>query len=325
MSRRDQVKNSKVKNIVNKAHDIAVSTNKRDQYVGKICLDNLKIVFDEKTPDETVVLNETSYEFNKNKIYFIIGNSGSGKTTLLTHFNGLLKSKDGNILIDRLSILGKKKKIKDIKKLRKKVGMVFQFPEYQLFKDTIEKDVMFGPINLGVPKAEAKKRAKYYLELLGLNESFLERSPFNLSGGQKRRVALAGILSIEPEIIIFDEPTAGLDPTGEQDMMKIITNLKQSGKTIFVITHVMDQVLSIGDEVLVIGDKKILAAGKPYNIFTNDELIRDNFLDRPKVIKVIYELIKMDKKYKSLLEVQPRNVSELADAIVDIMDGGKHE
>lgn len=281
----------------------------------KISIENLKIVFDEGTQEQTIVLDTFSKDFAPNKIHFIIGNSGSGKTTLLSHFNGLIKSKYGNIIIDDLKILGNKKKIKNIKNLRKKVGMVFQFPEYQLFKDTIEKDIMFGPVNLGVPKDEAKKRAKHYLTLLGLNDSFLQRSPFNLSGGQKRRVALAGILAIEPDILIFDEPTAGLDPAGEKDMMNIIMNLKKSGKTIFVITHVMDQVLAIGDQVIVIGNKKILASGKPYEIFTNEKLIRDNYLDKPKVIKVINQLIKLDPKFKKLIELKPRNVDELADQI----------
>lgn len=291
----------------------------------KISIKDLKIVFDEGTPEQTIVLDKFSKDFEPNKIHFVIGNSGSGKTTLLSHFNGLIKSKYGDITIGDLKILGNKKKIKNIKDLRKRVGMVFQFPEYQLFKDTIEKDIMFGPTNLGVPKEEARKRAKHYLNLLGLNDSFLQRSPFNLSGGQKRRVALAGILAIEPDVLIFDEPTAGLDPAGEKDMMNIITNLKKSGKTIFVITHVMDQVLAIGDQVMVIGNKKILASGEPYEIFTNEKLIKDNFLDKPKVIKVINQLSKMDKKFEKLIELKPRNVDELADEIYSLMKkkGGK--
>lgn len=291
----------------------------------KISIKDLKIVFDEGTPEQTIVLDKFSKDFEPNKIHFVIGNSGSGKTTLLSHFNGLIKSKYGDITIGDLQILGNKKKIKNIKDLRKRVGMVFQFPEYQLFKDTIEKDIMFGPVNLGVPKDEAKKRARHYLNLLGLNDSFLQRSPFNLSGGQKRRVALAGILAIEPDVLIFDEPTAGLDPAGEKDMMNIILNLKKSGKTIFVITHVMDQVLGIGDQVLVIGNKNILASGEPYEIFTNEKLIRENFLDKPKVIKVINQLSKIDKKFNQLLELKPRNVDELAKEIYLLMKkkGGK--
>ncbi len=289
----------------------------------RIEVKNLKIIFDEGTPEQTIVLDTFSKQFEPNKIHFVIGNSGSGKTTLLTHFNGLLKSRYGDIYIDDLSILGNKRKIKNIKKLRKKVGMVFQFPEYQLFKETIEKDIMFGPVNLGISKEEAKRRTRYYLKLLGLDNSFLQRSPFNLSGGQKRRVALAGILAIEPDILIFDEPTAGLDPAGEQEMMKIILDLKNSGKTIFVITHVMDQVLQIGDDVMVIGNRKILASGTPYEVFTNNELIKENYLDKPKVIKTIEQLIKIDPVYTKLLDEQPRNADELANGIYEIMKGGR--
>ncbi|MDR3163691.1 MAG: ATP-binding cassette domain-containing protein [Mycoplasmataceae bacterium] len=276
---------------------------------------DLKIIFDEKSSNENVVLETFNYQFHKNKIYFIIGNSGSGKTSLVSHFNGLLKSKYGDLTVGSLNILAKKRKIKHFKELRKTVGMVFQFPEYQLFKDTIEKDVIFGPINLGIDKETAKQKAKHYLNLLGLDDTFLQRSPFSLSGGQKRRVALAGILAIEPHILVFDEPTAGLDPAGETEMIKIIQSLKDQGKTIFIITHVMDHVLSIGDEVLVLGNKKLIASGKPYDIFTNHKLISQNSLDIPKVIHTINKLISLDSKYKVLFTKQPRNIYELAQTI----------
>jgi energy-coupling factor transport system ATP-binding protein len=285
---------------------------------------NLKIVYDENTENQTVVLEDFNYRFYKNKIYCIIGNSGSGKTSLISHFNGLLKSKYGDLTIGSLSILAKKRKIKHFKDLRRTVGMVFQFPEYQLFKDTIEKDIIFGPVNLGIDKQIAKQKAKYYLNMLGLNDSFLQRSPFSLSGGQKRRVALAGILAIEPHILVFDEPTAGLDPSGEAEMMKIIQTLKAQGKTIFIITHVMDQVLSLADEVLVLGNKKLVAAGTPYEIFSNHELVNKNSLDVPKVINIINKLSSFDNKYKQLLSLQPKNVDELANAILNI-SGRSHE
>ncbi|MDR2823309.1 MAG: ATP-binding cassette domain-containing protein [Mycoplasmataceae bacterium] len=280
-----------------------------------ITVDHLRIVFDERTSDETLVLDNFSYKFEKNKIYFIIGNSGSGKTTLVSHFNGLIKSKHGDLVIGGLPILGKKRKIKNFKKLRKTVGMVFQFPEYQLFKDTVEKDIIFGPVNLGVKKDEAKLKARTYLKQVGLDESFLQRSPFGLSGGQKRRVAIAGILAIEPDILVFDEPTAGLDPAGEREMLETILDLKNKGKTVFVITHVMDQVLALGDEVVVLGNKKVIASGTPYQIFTNEKLITESELDLPRVIKIIDGLVKRDVKFKSLLDQQPRNVNELAVAI----------
>lgn len=289
-----------------------------------IIVDKLKIIYDEKSPDELLVLDEFSYNFERNKIYFVIGNSGSGKTTLVTHFNGLLKSKHGNLMIGNNPIYGYKKKIKNFKKLRKEVGMVFQFPEYQLFKSTIAKDIMLGPLNLGVRKEEASFRAKKYLNQMGLGDEFLLRSPFGLSGGQKRRVAIAGILAIEPNILIFDEPTAGLDPSGERETLRIIKTLKQQNKTIFVITHQMDQVLEIGDNVIVLDNKKIVASGSPYDIFTNKELLSSTTLDLPKVINIVNELCKKDKRFEKLFEYKPRTVEELANGINKILDGVKH-
>ncbi|MDR3257790.1 MAG: ATP-binding cassette domain-containing protein [Mycoplasmataceae bacterium] len=288
-----------------------------------ITTSGLKIVFDEKTKHPLTVLNDFTYKFEKGKIYFIIGNSGSGKTTLISHFNGLLKSKYGDITVGDLNIFGAKKRIRHFKLLRKTCGMVFQFPEYQLFKDTVEKDIIFGPVNLGEKKDVAKTKALKYLKMVGLDESFLQRSPFDLSGGQKRRVAIAGILAIEPEIIVFDEPTAGLDPAGEKEMMQIITNLNKEGKTIVIITHVMDQVLALGDEVIVLDNKSMVANGAPYEIFTNYELISQTTLDLPRVIKVISALAAKDKRFLKLYDSKPRNVEELSSQIIAITKG-KH-
>jgi energy-coupling factor transport system ATP-binding protein len=290
-----------------------------------ISVNNLKIIFDEKTDEQLLVLENFNYKFKKNKIYFIVGNSGSGKTSLVSHFNGLLKSRYGDLTIGNQIILGKDRKIRHFKTLRKTCGMVFQFPEYQLFKDTIEKDIIFGPVNLGENKAIAKQKAKQYLNMMGLDDSFLQRSPFDLSGGQKRRVAIAGILAIEPEILVFDEPTAGLDPAGEKEMLAIIEKANQSGKTIIIITHVMDQVLALGDEVLVLNNKCLEAAGTPYDVFTNKELLEKTTLDLPKVIAVIQKLVEKDQKFKKLYDLKPRNVEELAQAIQQILKEVKHE
>jgi energy-coupling factor transport system ATP-binding protein len=290
-----------------------------------ITIKDLKIVFNEKTEEKLVVLDDFSYQFKKNKIYFIVGNSGSGKTSLVSHFNGLIKSKYGDLTVGNHTILGKKRKIHNIKSLRKTCGMVFQFPEYQLFKDTIEKDIIFGPVNLGESKVEAKKKAKKYLNMLGLDDSFLTRSPFDLSGGQKRRVAIAGILAIEPDILVFDEPTAGLDPAGEKEMLSIIQQANKAGKTIIIITHVMDQVLAIGDEVLVLNDKHLEAFGAPYDVFTNKALLAKTTLDLPKVIEIIQKLVNKDARFNKLYDVKPRNVEELARAVKSILQGGEHE
>ncbi len=215
----------------------------------------------------------------------------------------------------------KMKKIKEFKKLRKEIGMVFQFPEYQLFKDTIEKDIMFGPVALGMKKDEAKKSAKFFLNKLGMGDEFLPRNPFGLSGGQKRRVAIAGILAIDTNVLIFDEPTAGLDPVGEQEMMDIILDAKANNKSVFVITHTMDHVLQIADEVIVMNDGEIIAHGTPYDIFMNDYILESTSIDTPKVIKTIKNLIQKDASFAKLLDKKPKTVEELASTLIDFLSG----
>lgn len=192
------------------------------------------------------------------------------------------------------------KKIKKIKNLKKTVGVVFQFPEYQLFKDTVLKDVMFGPVTLGVDKQEAKTKAINYLNELGINNSFLDRSPFDMSGGQKRRVAIAGILAFDPNVLVFDEPTAGLDPFGEQEILKIIQKAKDDGKTVIVISHNMDHVLQKADNVIVMNDGEIIQIGSPYEIFTNDKILELTSIDKPKIISIIQGLIKKNYKFNKL-------------------------
>lgn len=368
-----------------------------------VLIKNLKCVFNEKQNNEVIALNNINLELSRNKIHFIIGNSGSGKSTLVYHFNGLLKSKKGYLNIDNFLIKGNKKKIKKPKQLRRIVSMVFQFPEYQLFKDTIEKDIIFGPKVLKIPKEKyieynsqeiknifkndktkfinilkkfnleeneeninffyknIKFKTKYnkdkdcvkvslkllnkkntinlkykyksiddiaheialkYLTRMGLDESYLERNPFGLSGGQKRRVAIAGILAIEPKILIFDEPTAGLDPKGEQEMMDIILEAKKNGQTVIVITHTMDHVLQVGDNVIVLKNGSIFLEGEPYSIFTNEKLLKETKMDVPKVIELINKLIKKDKKFNKLLLMKPKTIEELAECIIKIKKKG---
>lgn len=372
-----------------------------------LVVNNLKCVFNEKEENQIIAINDFSYKFERNKIHFIIGNSGSGKSTLVSHFNGLIKSKKGTITVDDFIIQEKKKRIKKPKLLRKIVSMVFQFPEYQLFKSTIEKDISFGPYTLGIPKEKseefnlnslkqtikndfeniknqilekskldidklnennvfeltvkkykihvkknfanvnfsynnvsfkkhyqlttktpddiAHESATKYLNKMGLDDSYLERSPFGLSGGQKRRVAIAGILAIEPKILIFDEPTAGLDPQGEQEMMEVILEAKKSGQTVFVITHTMDHVLEIGDNVVVMKDGQLLMDGEPYEVFTNKKLYEQTKMDKPKIIDTIDLLIDKNPIFKKLYEYKPKSVEELSEAITKVVKqkGGK--
>ena len=251
-----------------------------------VYFDHFSVIFEEGTKAETKVLLDLDVKLERGKTYFVIGDSGSGKTTLVNHLNGLLKSKYGNIFVEQTKIIGQKRKISKVKKLRKSVGMVFQFPEYQLFKDTILKDVMFGPTNLGVKKDTAKRLAEKYLIQMGLDKPYFDRSPFELSGGQKRRAAIAGILAMEPNIFVFDEPTAGLDPVGTQEMLAIIDSLHQQGKTVIVITHDMNHVLALADKVLLLGESKLLAFDEPYNIFYSD-VINKTSIVKPHIIQFI--------------------------------------
>lgn len=211
-----------------------------------------------------------------------------------------------------------KKKIKKIKNLKKTLGIVFQFPEYQLFKDTILKDVMFGPLTLGIKKEKAYEESVKNLTSLGINESFFNRSPFDLSGGQKRRVAISGILSFDPDILVFDEPTAGLDPVGESEILDIIQKSKDQGKTVIVISHNMDHVLEKADNVVIMHDGEIIKIGSPYEIFTDNDLIKKTSIDKPKVIEVIDDLVKVNSKYSQIYNKQPKTVEELAKNIIEI-------
>lgn len=236
---------------------------------------------------KSILIDKFNFTFKESKIYAIVGKSGVGKTTLVSHFNGLKKTPDGNIFIKDKEILGSKKKIKNYKDIRKDVGLVFQFPEYQLFNDTVEKDIAFGPINYHVNKSDAYKPASKYLYLVGLDKSLLCANPFDLSNGQKRLVAIAGILALESDVVILDEPTAGLDPYYQRKIIGIIKKLRQQGKTIIIITHNMDNVLELADEVLVLHNMKLLRYGTPYIIFKDKKLLKAAGLAQPHLISAM--------------------------------------
>lgn len=212
------------------------------------------------------------------------------------------------------------KKIKKFKIIRRNVGMVYQFPEYQLFKNTVIEDVMFGPRNLGFNKIEAKEMAIKSLEKLNISEKFHSNSPFGLSGGQKRRVAIAGILSIGGSILIFDEPTAGLDPKGEDEMIEIMLNAKKEGKTIFVVTHSMNEVLKIADKILVLHNGELVAHGSPYQVFNNKKIMKETSIAIPYIVNLVNNLIKKDSRYKSLINLEPRTIEELGDYILQLRE-----
>ena len=263
-----------------------------------------------KTPNEVKALDDISFEIKDGSITTIIGHTGSGKSTLIQLFNALEIPESGTIEVDDFLITPNKRKNKRIKELRKHIASIFQFPEYQLFEETVEKDVAFGLKNYGVKEAEALKEAHSALKLVGLDESFYKRSPFELSGGEKRRVAIAGILVLNPDILILDEPTAGLDPQGTKIILDLIRKLNNNGKTIILVTHDMSVVLNLATDVVVLKEAKLAYQGSPYDLFnlTSDDLS----LDIPPLYAFAHKLINKG------LNIDIKNIKTTDDLIKEI-------
>ena len=246
-------------------------------------------IYSENTPFAYHALKGVNLKITDQSFTAIIGQTGSGKSTLIQHINALLLPTSGSINIDEYLITATDKPSK-LKPLRKKAGLVFQFPEYQLFEETIEKDIIFGPMNFGVSEEEAKKIAHNVLKTVGLDESYLNKSPFDLSGGQKRRVAIAGILAMNPDILILDEPTAGLDPQGANEMMSLFKRINESGKTIILVTHDMNHVLQYCDEVVVMNHGKVEKHDTVTNVFKDSEYLNSLGIDLPIITNFIIKL-----------------------------------
>ena len=229
-------------------------------------------------------LNGVDLSIEKGEYIAIIGETGSGKSTLVQHLNALLIPDEGNIVINDITITNNKRKNKRISELRKQVGLVFQFPEYQLFEETVLKDVSFGLKNFGYKQAEAEAKAKEALTKVGINESYYERSPFELSGGERRKVAIAGIISTNPDVLVLDEPTAGLDAKATKEIMSLVKSMHEEGKTIILVSHDMELVVEHASRVIVLQEGKISFDGKPSEVFLN--------LDKAKGIEVppLFEL-----------------------------------
>ncbi|WP_342262882.1 MULTISPECIES: energy-coupling factor transporter ATPase [unclassified Spiroplasma] len=256
-----------------------------------IKFNNVSYIYAPKSPFQFQALKDVNLWIKDSIITAVVGSTGSGKSTLIQHMNGLLIPTAGQIIVGDFLIKAKQRKIKKQKLLRKSVGLVFQFPEYQLFEETIEKDIMFGPLNFGIKKDEARLKAAKYLELVGLGQEYLTRSPFDLSGGQKRRVAIAGILAIEGHTLILDEPTAGLDPDGEEELMKLFFKFnKQDKKRIILVTHNMDHVLQYADEVVVLKNGQLYHQSDPVSLFANAQLIKEINIEPPKIFHFLQKL-----------------------------------
>ncbi len=257
----------------------------------QIQVKNLTHVYSEGMPYESVALTDVSFEIDEGEFVGVIGHTGSGKSTLIQHLNGLLKPKSGSILADGIDITAKDVKMWDI---RRRIGLVFQYPEYQLFEETVKKDVAFGPLNLGLSQEEADERAKEAIGLVGLDyEEIADRSPFELSGGQKRRVAIAGVIAMKPEVLILDEPTAGLDPKAHGDILSMIEKIHRvQQNSIILVSHNMGDIARLADKVLVMHRGRLALTGTPREVFSQSELLESMGLGLPPSTSMMKELKK---------------------------------
>ena len=249
---------------------------------------NLIYGYSKGTPFEKGALKGVSVDFEKGEIVALIGHTGSGKSTLLQHLNGLLKPDSGEILFEGESIHKSKE---TLRKCRFNVGLCFQYPEQQLFDSTVYKDVAFGPGNMGLSAEEIDKRVRSSVAYVGLSEDYLEKSPFDLSGGEKRRVAIAGVLSMELKVLILDEPTAGLDPVGKNNLLKLIKDYNnKTGNTVIFVSHNMDDVALVADKVIVMNDGEIAMQGTVDQVYSQGEKLAELGLDVPEITSVFIEL-----------------------------------
>lgn len=254
-----------------------------------IKIENLTYVYMPKTPFEKKALDNVSLEIEDGEFLAVIGHTGSGKSTLIQHLNGLLKPASGKIYVDGTDITDKDTKLADI---RKKVGLVFQYSEYQLFEETIAKDIAYGPTNLGLNEDEILRRVKKSMEMVGLDyDEYKDISPFELSGGQKRRVAIAGVIAMEPNVLILDEPTAGLDPAGRDDILEQIKFLHEKyNMTIILVSHSMEDVGKLAEKIIVMNDGHIELQGKPKEVFREIDTLERIGLAVPQVTYLMREL-----------------------------------
>jgi energy-coupling factor transport system ATP-binding protein len=284
-----------------------------------ILLQQVEYRYQANTPFERLALKDVSFDIPEGTYLAIIGHTGSGKSTILQHLNALLKPTKGKIVIGDIEVIAGKKQ-KDLKKVRQRVGIVFQFPEHQLFEETIEKDICFGPMNFGVSEEEAKRRAKIAIKQVGLSEEILQRSPFDLSGGQMRRVAIAGVLAMDPDVIVLDEPTAGLDPRGRKEIMNMFYELHKEKKlSTILVTHSMEDAARFADQIIIMHKGEVYKKGTPEEIFASPEGLLELGLDVP-------EVIRFQKNFEETCKVKLDRIclttEQLAEAVADCLKRG---
>lgn len=253
-----------------------------------IKIKNLNYIYAEGTPFEKTALKDINLEIKDGEFVGIIGHTGSGKSTLIQHLNGLIRATSGELEVNGIKI---DKNSKNLENLRQQVGLVFQYPEHQLFELTVAKDIAFGPKNLGLNTEEIAKRVKEACELVGLGEKYMEKSPFELSGGQKRRVAIAGVLAMQPKVLILDEPTAGLDPKGRDNILGKIKALhQQTGMTIILVSHSMEDVAEYVDRVIAMDSGQIILDGNPHEVFSQRDTLLSVGLNVPQITELVFAL-----------------------------------
>ena len=283
-----------------------------------IKIENVFYTYGKKASNSTLALKDVSFAIDDNDFVAIVGETGSGKSTLAQCLNALIIPDQGQVVVDDIVVSHKNRKSKKMRDLRKRVGLVFQFPEYQLFEETVEKDVAFGVKNFGVKAEEALKEAHKALAQVGLDESYYQRPPFELSGGERRKVAIAGILAIKPDILIFDEPTVGFDPASAKELMNLIVEMHKNGKTIIVITHDMDLVNEYAQKVFMMENGQLVFEGTPSELFVHVQ--NYDRLDIPKTIKLALAL-----KEKGI-DIDINNIHSIDDLVAAIKGWrNKHE
>ena len=283
-----------------------------------IRFNEVNFAYQANTPFETRALFDVNFNIPSGKYTAIIGHTGSGKSTILQHLNALLKPTTGTVTLGE-RVVDSETSNKDLKPLRQKVGIVFQFPESQLFEETVEKDIAFGPKNFGVSEEEANQLAKETLKIVGLPEEVLHKSPFDLSGGQMRRVAIAGVLAMQPEVLVLDEPTAGLDPKGRFEMMEMFAKLqREKGITILLVTHQMNDVSDYADYVVVCEKGTVVKTATPEEVFADSSWLQEKQLGLPSTVQFVEKL----KAKGFQTDARPMNLEALANLLVSHSKNG---
>ena len=280
-------------------------------------VEGLTYIHGEGTPFRIAAITDVNFEINSPGLTAIIGHTGSGKSTLIQHLNGLIKTEPGHVFVDDVDIWANEKEIRDV---RFKVGLVFQYPEYQLFEETVEKDIAFGPRNIGLDEDEIQQRVVWAAKKVGLSDELLKKSPFELSGGEKRRAAIAGVLAMKPSVLILDEPTAGLDPKGRDMLLDCIVEYQRSeNAVVLLVSHSMEDVARVADNVLVMNGGRLAMFGKTQEVFSRGKELEKMGLAVPSIMKIVSGLREKGVDLPDGI----LNVTDAKDALLHLLKGGE--